>query len=205
MKKSMLFILVLTLAGSLMFASSNKKKEEKLLTALQETDLQVRLQLLESFVSEFGNKEDNLSKLLYNNLVKTSFQLKQYDKTILYGDKALGLKSLDPQDGFALEIFRPIAIAAFQVKDMEKANLMAERIISLADLSVNPATRKAYIAPMLMLQALVLDARSEDDVATRKEALQKAIAALVNRCSRLTADSVSNAWWSRRHRCCQSC
>jgi tetratricopeptide (TPR) repeat protein len=175
MKKAIVLIVIALLAATLLISAS--KKEDMLMTALQDPDQQSKLDKLEAYYAQYGSKEDSLSKLLYNHLIKTSLQLKLYDKTIMYGEKSLLLKSVDPNDGFAMDIYRSLSVAYFAQKEFQKAYDMAQKVIDIASLSVDAGARIIYVAPALNLQVAVIDSRSETDTAVKKEALLKAIEA----------------------------
>ncbi len=176
MKRTALSIVVAVLAASLLCAAS--KKEEMLMNALQDPNPQSKLDKLEAYNAQYGAKEDTLTKLLYVNLVKTSLQVKQFDKVIQYGEKALTLKGVVPTDSFALDVNNNMWKAFFALKEMQKAFDKAQTVIDIARTSVDPSARATYIAPALNLQVAVIDSRSETDPAVKREALQKAVEAL---------------------------
>ena len=180
MKKFLVLMLVTWVLGFTMMYSIDKKQMEKWVTIITEKDAPTKMQKLEEFHAEYGDKNDQLTRLIYMNLTITSYQLQKFDKTIEYGEKALESKEIENAD--KLKIYLSLANAYYVTKtDMGKANNYANLVIELAK-SLHEAAKASqldvqYIAPVLRLQAKIIDSNGKS-LKNTTEALGKALEAL---------------------------
>jgi len=175
MKRTIVFLLTLILLLPALY-SINKEKMEKWITIISEKDPQVKMQKLEEFQKEYGDKDDQLTKLMYLHLAITSFQVQKFDKTITYGEQSLTYKDVSDTD--KLNLYLCLANAYFLTKtDLDKAYGFAEQAITMAktiqSVSQSPLMATQYIAPALRIQTRILDSKGKDQKTT-EEALAKA-------------------------------
>ena len=180
MKKILVPMLLTCLLGFTMMYSVDKKQMEKWVTIITEKDAPTKMQKLEEFHAEYGDKNDQMTRLIYMNLTITAYQIQKFDKTIEYGEKALESKEIESSD--KLKLYLSLANAYFITKtDMEKANNYANLVIELAK-SLREAVKTTqletqYIAPALRLQAKIIDSKGKS-LKNTTEALNKALEAL---------------------------
>lgn len=180
MKKILVLMLIIWVLSFTTMYSIDKKQMEKWVTIITEKDAPTKMQKLEEFHTEYGDKNDQLTRLIYMNLTITSYQVQKFDKTIEYGEKALESKEIENSD--KLKIYLSLANAYYVTKtDMGKANTYANQVIELAK-SLQDATKTSqlelqYIAPVLRLQAKIIDSNGKSQKNTA-EALGKALEAM---------------------------
>ena len=90
--KKVTCLIMLMLSFTMLFSVSRKQAKEamdKWMIIVSEKDLNVKLTKTEELYIEYGDQNDQMTQLLYFNLVATSYQLAKYDKVIEYGDKSL--------------------------------------------------------------------------------------------------------------------
>lgn len=180
MKKAA-FLIIMVMAFSLSMALAIDKEQVDTWTALVgEKDLQVKMQKLEAYYNKYGAKEDRYSMYMYVYLAQTSYLLQQYEKTIQFGEKALGYKELDASNKLPLYLYLANAYNLTK-QDLEKAYGYAEQIVVLADSlrSASPGNSAIdlnYTAPALRIQVQLLAAKAQDPQ-NAVTALNKAIAA----------------------------
>ena len=180
MKKAACLI-IMVMAFSLSMALAIDKEQVDTWTALVgEKDLQVKMQKLEAYYNKYGAKEDRYSMYMYVYLAQTSYLLQQYEKTIQFGEKALGYKELDASNKLPLYLYLANAYNLTK-QDLDKAYGYAEQIVVLADSlraasSGNSAIDVNYTAPALRIQVQLLAAKAQDPQ-NAVAALNKAIAA----------------------------
>lgn len=180
MKKAA-FLIIMVMAFSLSMALAIDKEQVDTWTALVgEKDLQVKMQKLEAYYNKYGAKEDRYSMYMYVYLAQTSYLLQQYEKTIQFGEKALGYKELDASNKLPLYLYLANAYNLTK-QDLEKAYGYAEQIVVLADSlrSASPGNSAIdlnYTAPALRIQVQLLAAKAQDPQ-NAVAALNKAIAA----------------------------
>ncbi len=180
MKKILALMLVTWVLSFTMAYSIDKKQMEKWVTIITEKDAPTKMQKLEEFHTEYGDKNDQLTRLIYMNLTITSYQVQKFDKTIQYGEKALESKEIESSD--KLKIYLSLANAYYVTKtDMGKANNYANLVIELAkslqEVTKTPQMELQYIAPALRLQAKIIDSNGKS-LKNTTEALGKALEAL---------------------------
>jgi uncharacterized protein YxeA len=98
MKKILILMLVILILTFAMLFSIDKKQMEKWVTIITEKDAPTKMQKLEEFHTEYGDKNDQMTRLIYLNLTVTSYQVQKYDKTIEYGEKALTFAEVESAD-----------------------------------------------------------------------------------------------------------
>ena len=180
MKKILVPMLISWVLSFTMMYSIDKKQMEKWVTIITEKDAPTKMQKLEEFHAEYGDKNDQMTRLIYMNLTITSYQVQKFDKTIEYGEKALAAKEIESSD--KLKLYLSLANAYYITKtDMEKANNYANLVIELAK-SLQEAVKTfqldtQYIAPALRLQAKIIDSNGKS-LKNTTEALNKALEAL---------------------------
>lgn len=185
--------MVLILSFSMLFSVSRKQAKEamdKWMIIVSEKDLNVKLMRTEELYIEYGDQNDQMTQLLYSNLVATSYQLAKYDKVIEYGEKALkALPNMEDLEKF--KVFLSLANSYYVTKaDMKKAYDYANALIELA----KPFQEKfkesrsdiIYIAPALRLQAKILFVTPEKMM----ESLNKAFESFTIDQSKVSADLV---------------
>lgn len=180
MKKILILMLVILILSFTMLFPIDKKQMEKWVTIITEKDPPTKMQKLEDFHIEYGDKNDQLTRLIYLNLTVTSYQVQKYDKTIEYGEKALTFPEVESAD--KLKIYLSLANSYYVTKtDMTKANNYANMVIELAKTLQDAAKASQldvqYMAPALRLQAKILDSNGKS-VKNTTEALNKALEAM---------------------------
>ncbi len=178
-KRLMVMITLLFLALTLLLAVE-KKQMERWVKIITEKDPQVKMQKLEEFHNEYGDKDDQITRLIYLHLADTAFQLKQYDKAVQYGEKAGAFKEVETSE--RLNLYFQLANAYFVTKnDMAKAtnyaNLTLETANALQGQQPKQLLELKYIAPILRLQVKILDTNG-NDIKTASDQLNKALEAL---------------------------
>jgi predicted Zn-dependent protease len=186
MKRIAVVVLWLIFCFSLfMFADD---KQDLWLKAAAEKDPQLRFQYFEEFLQKYGEDEGKHSKYLYFNLSQTAFQLKQYDKSIQYGEKALDYPDLEAN--YKLQVYLILANAFNVTKsDLDKAYHYAGLVIDFGK-SVKMTTEttdrseklsenidKYFIAPAYRIQTHILFERAKDIPGKLVEATNKAVEA----------------------------
>jgi len=191
--KKITCLIVLILSFTMLFSVSRKQAKEamdKWMIIVSEKDLNVKLTKTEELYIEYGDQNDQMTQLLYSNLVATSYQLAKYDKVIEYGEKALkALPNMEDLEKF--KVFLSLANSYYVTKvDMKKAYDYANALIELA----KPFQEKfkesrsdiIYIAPALRLQAKILFVTPEKMM----ESLDKALESFTIDQSKVSADLV---------------
>ncbi|MCX6555381.1 MAG: hypothetical protein NTZ12_10305 [Candidatus Aminicenantes bacterium] len=130
-----------------------------------EKNLQARFDKLEEYFKIYGDKDERNAMYMYMNLADAAYLLQQFEKTILYGEKTLLYKDVDPQN--RLRIYLSLANAYnLTKKDMDRAYGYADQVIELAK-TLRAETQSttidtSYIAPALRIQVQLLAAKSDD-------------------------------------------
>ena len=147
----------------MLFSVSRKQAKEamdKWMIIVSEKDLNVKLVKTEELYVEYGDQNDQMTQLIYSNLVATSYQLAKYDKVIEYGEKSLkALPNMEDLEKF--KIFLSLANSYYVTRvDMKKAYDYANALIELAkpfqERFKESRSDLLYIAPALRLQAKML-------------------------------------------------
>ncbi len=179
MKKiSMLIIFTLILSVSVAYGG---EKQDLWLKAVAEKDGKIRLQLLEDFSVKYG-KDKRFFKNLNINLTKTSYVIRDFDKTIEYGEKVISVEDLE--DNYKIEMYIYLANSYNVTKrDMDKAFQYAGLVIDLAkkikksfgeNSKLRNQINSIYLSPALSIQSLILYSKGKDD--ENSEALKNALA-----------------------------
>ncbi len=183
MMKKISVIIIFTLIITVSFIYSGEK-QNLWLKAISEKNIKVRFQLLEQFSDKYG-KDKRFFKNLYINLTKTAYFLKDFDKTIQYGEKVLTVNDLE--DNYKIEIYIYLANSYNVTKrDLDKAYQYAGLVVDLAKtiksgFGENENLKKQinanYLAPALSIQSLILYSKGKDNPEMLKNALHKTLEA----------------------------
>ncbi len=178
-KISILVIFVLILSVSFIYSS---EKQDLWLKAVSEKDAKSRLQLLEEFSLEYGS-DKRVFKNLNINLTKTAYLLRDFDKTIEYGEKVISIYDL--ADNYKIEMYIYLANSYNVTKrDVDKAYQYAGLVVELAkkikksfgeDEKLKKQINAVYLAPALSIQSLILYSKGKDDSESLKNALEKSL------------------------------
>jgi len=195
MKKiSFLVIIVLVLSVAFMYSS---EKQDLWLKAVSEKDAKIRLQLLEEFSQEYGT-DKRVFKNLNINLTKTAYMVRDFDKTIEYGEKVITIEDLE--DNYKIEMYIYLANSYNVTKrDIDKAYQYAGLVVELAkkiklsfgdDEKLKERVDRAYLSPALSIQSLILYKKGKDDTESLKNALAKSIEAFEYDSSKRTESRI---------------
>jgi len=183
----MSLFLILLLSGSLFFLMAGEK-QDLWIKAAAEKNLEKRLEYFDDYKAKFGEKKDENAKFLYYNLAQTTMQLKQFEKTIEYGEKTLTFEDLGDNYKLAVAIWLSNAYNLAR-KDYDKAYSYASMVIdtgkSLKGMSegneriakLSAGIDKRYIAPAMRIQLRILLAKGIADTQARMDIIEKAIEA----------------------------
>jgi tetratricopeptide (TPR) repeat protein len=181
MKKQFVLLLIIMMISSFFLLAD--EKQDLWSRIGQENNLEAKLTLLQEYESKFGQDQDERSQLLYLNLALTAYQLKQFEKTITFGEKALTQKDLDLKNKLNLCLWLANSYNVTKT-DLEKAHAYAEQVIALAgELKASEGKDshgkydKQYIAPALRIQIQTLYARGKDDPEMISQAARKGLEA----------------------------
>jgi tetratricopeptide (TPR) repeat protein len=166
MKKTAICILSLIVIGAFVLPAMDKAQTDAWIAIQGEKNLQVRFDRLEEYYKTYGDKDARNAIYMYLNLANDSYQLQQFEKTILYGEKALLYKDIDPQS--KLRIYLALANSYnLTKKDMDKAYSYADLVIQTAktlrvENQDNTSLDANLVAPALRIQVQLLAAKPED-------------------------------------------
>lgn len=186
MKKAVVVGLCLFFCFSLFILAD--EKQDLWLKAAAEKDPELRFQYFQEFLQKYGDQEGKHSKYLYYHLTKGAIQLEQYDKSIVYGEKALEFQDLEAI--YKLEMYLCLANAFNLTKsDLDKAYHYAGLVIEFGN-SIKMNTEisdrserlsenidKFFIAPAYRIQTHILFERAQHDPGKLVDAVNKAIEA----------------------------
>lgn len=178
---SILIIFAVILSVSLAYGS---EKQDLWLKAVSEKDVKTRLQLLENFSTKYKN-DKRFFKNLNINLTKTAYFLRDFDKTIEYGEKVITIEDLE--DNYKIEMYIYLANSYNVTKrDIDKAYQYAGLVVELAK-SIKKGFEKDeklkrqidlnYLSPALSIQSLILYSKGKDNAESLKNALEKSLEA----------------------------
>lgn len=180
-KISIVVIFALILSVSIAYGS---EKQDLWLKAVSEKNVKTRLQLLEDFAVKYA-KDKRLFKNLNINLTKTSYFLRDFDKTIEYGEKVITIEDLE--DNYKIEMYIYLANSYNVTKrDIDKAYQYAGLVVDLAKLikkgfdkdeKLKKQINANYLAPALSIQSLILYSKGKDNVESLNNALEKSLEA----------------------------
>ena len=184
MKKTFIVLISFLFIFNFFAYSQEKSKQDYWLDAVTEKKLEVKLTKLEDYLNRYGEKDKNKLPTLYLLLARTSFNLKQYDKSVKYGEKALTFKE---NDFHKLELYLKLANAYYlsDNKNTDKAYHYAGLVVDLAksmkgdvvkdkNSQANINLDLAYIKPALITQIKVLYETGKNDLKSMQEALKLA-------------------------------
>ena len=192
MKKTIILMIILLLVASVSLFSSRKAMQELYIKAVSEKDPALKIERLKEYEKLYGQNKDKFLTFVYIHLADTSYQVKNYEETVKYGEIALGYEDLDPVN--KLRLYSILAGSYYSAqKDLQKAYDYAGSMIDFAKGLMEKAKnsgqdekevetfienyQKYYIAPGYRMQAVILSNRGKDNPDSIKEAAQKAVAA----------------------------
>lgn len=192
MKKQLILLLIIMVISSFFLMAD--EKQDAWTRISQESNLEAKLTLLQDYENRFGQDQDERTKFLYLNLALTTYQLKQFEKTIMYGEKALAQPSLDPKNKLNLNLWLANSYNVTKT-DLEKSYEYCEQVIRQArELKASEdgvkKYDKQYIAPALRIQIQTLYARGKKDPELIAQAATKALEAYAVEPVRKNADMV---------------
>lgn len=166
MRKIAITILLLIVSNALLLSVMSKVQTDAWIAIQSETNPQIRLEKLEEYYQTYGDKDERNALYMYLSLTDTSYQLQQFEKTILYGEKVLPYKDLDAQSKLRVYLFLANAYNLTK-KDAEKAYNYTDLLIELAksirvENASNPAIDNNFLAPALRIQVQLLAAKPEN-------------------------------------------
>ena len=180
-KISIVVVFALILSVSIAYGSV---KQDLWLKAVSEKNVKTRLQLLEDFAVKYA-KDKRLFKNLNINLTKTSYFLRDFDKTIEYGEKVITIEDLE--DNYKIEMYIYLANSYNVTKrDIDKAYQYTGLVVDLAKLikkgfdkdeKLKKQINANYLAPALSIQSLILYSKGKDNVESLNNALEKSLEA----------------------------
>jgi tetratricopeptide (TPR) repeat protein len=166
MKKKTIYILLLIVIGASVLPAMDKAQTDAWIAVQGEKNLQVRFDKLEEYYKIYGDKDERNAIYMYLNLTNDAYQLQQFDKTILYGEKALLYKDIEAQN--KLRIYLALSNAYnLTKKDIDKAYSYADLVIELAksmrvENQNNASIDTSLVAPALRIQVQLLAAKPQD-------------------------------------------
>jgi len=162
---TMLVVVGLVLVVSVLGAQADDP-EKLFLNALSEKDPQIKLEKLVRYEQQYGKQAGALSKLLYANLVLAAYPLKDYEKTVNYGGKALALEGHDAMTRMKLCLYVSTSLLLLE-RDVPQALVLAEEAYSHGKKffteSADPYYRNQFVIPALKNQIVALKAGGEPD------------------------------------------
>lgn len=194
-KRTTLIIFILFASSFFLFPG---ERIDFYLKAVSEKDPGQKVLLLKEFIAKYGQEQDKYVNYAYTQLTEATYQVKQYDETIVYGEKSL--ESADIAESSKLHVLNLLA-NAYQVsgKDLEKASKYAEAMIELSRAVIEKTNqanldadkrqvfidtqKKYYIAGGYRIQSLVFFENSKSNPALLNDAAVKAMEAYKNDAS----------------------
>ncbi|MBN2346945.1 MAG: hypothetical protein JXO51_11205 [Candidatus Aminicenantes bacterium] len=174
MKKVIILTLMIIVFALFLAGGIDKEQIDAWTALVGEKDLKVKMEKLDDYFTKYGDREDRYTLYMYLHLAETTYHLQQYDRTIQFGEKALGYEEIET--GNKMRVFLYLANAYnLTKKDLDKSYDYAEKIIALANSlrRGNQSTSlidNSYTAPALRIQVQLLATQAQDP--------QKAIQAL---------------------------
>jgi len=182
MKKRVVILLVVLFVSSLFLLPDEKQDSWK--NAISEQNIEFRMSLLEQYAEKYAQEGDANLEVLYYQLSLDSFNLKKYEKTITYSEKALNLKKIN--DRKKLQLYLLLA-NSYNVtkKDLDKAyhyaDLVLESAITMkANENNTKKYDKKYIVPALRIQIFILYSKGRKEPEMMNKAAEKAIEIFAN-------------------------
>ncbi|MDY0297155.1 MAG: tetratricopeptide repeat protein [Acidobacteriota bacterium] len=179
MKRQIVMLLIIMVISSFFLLAD--EKQDLWSRIGQENNLETKLALLQEYENKYAQDQGERLDVLYLNLALTTYQLKQFEKTITYGEKALTQRNLDQKNKLNLCLWLANSFNVTKT-DLEKAYAYAEQVIVLArELKTaeggDSAAKydKQYIAPALRIQIQTLYARGKEDPEMMSQAAQKGL------------------------------
>jgi len=171
------FIIIFLISAALL---TGGEKQDLWLKAVSEKDGKARLLMLEEFAEKFGS-DKRYFKNLHINLTKTSFFIKNFDKTILYGEKTISVENLE--DNYKIEMYIYLANSYYVTKtDLDKAYQYAGLVIDISN-SIKKGFKDSsklgtqidlrYLVPALSIQSSVFYSKGKDKAENLMKAIEK--------------------------------
>ncbi len=192
MNKKITFIAIMALVLSIFLGGVSKEQQELYLKAMAEKDSATKMQLLKEYTEKYADSKDKFLKFAYLNLSNTSYNLKNYDETIQYGEIALGYEDMDAANKLVLFLSLANSYYATQ-RDMDKAYQYSQSLIDLTNSLLQQARgaekqdeqsqqtiakyENYYLSPAYRIQGLVLYFKDKDNPDNIKQAAEKAVEA----------------------------
>ncbi len=182
MKKKALILLITLFISSLFLFSDEKQDSWE--NAISEQNIEFRMSLLEQYAEKYAQEGDSNLKDLYYQLSLDSFNLKKYEKTITYGEKALNLENIKDRNKLQLNLLLANSYNVTK-KDLDKAYHYAGLAFELAiTMKANENNTKKYdkkyIVPALRIQIFILYSKGRNDPEMMNKAAEKAIEIFAN-------------------------
>jgi len=176
MKKKILILLITLFVSSLFLFSDEKQGSWE--NAISEQNIELRMSLLEQYAEKYAQEGGSNLKDLYYQLSLDSFNLKKYEKTITYGEKALNLKDIKDRNKLQLNLLLANSYNVTK-KDLDKAYHYADLVLELAKtMKANENNTdkydKKYIVPALRIQIFILYSKGRKDPEMMEKAAGKA-------------------------------
>lgn len=168
----------LALVSCLVTAAPEKKKdnkqEESFLSAIHERNLERKMKKLEDYYAQYGAADNSLSRLLFVNLALTAKALKQHEKVIEFGQKALDFDNVSLTNQLNLNLAVASALLATK-KDPEAAFAFAAKVIEIVrPMTVSTQMKSSYLVQACMIQVLAMD-RKADSMEAQQKAMKAAM------------------------------
>ncbi|MEN8153253.1 MAG: hypothetical protein ABFR75_04465 [Acidobacteriota bacterium] len=193
-KISAAFIILILFSASLL---TGGEKQDLWLKAVSEKDGKARLLLLEEFAEKFKN-DKRYFKNLHINLTKTAFYIRDFDKTIQYGEKTIAVENLE--DNYKIEVYIYLANSYYVTKtDLDKAFQYAGLVVDLSQAikkgfkdssDLGTQIDQRYLVPALSIQASILHTTGKDKTENLIEALNKVTEAFIYDKSKRTTNKI---------------
>jgi tetratricopeptide (TPR) repeat protein len=135
MRKICFLIFGLVFIALTVFSQTNVQLEEayKLyIKAINEKNIDVKIQLLEQYIAQYGKSGLEFDKYVYANLAIAYFQKRNHEKTVEYGEKSLSFQDIDNLT--KINLYLIVSGAYNELKrDLEKALAYAKTAKDMAN------------------------------------------------------------------------
>jgi tetratricopeptide (TPR) repeat protein len=178
MKKISIFILLFISISAFILLAMNKAQTDAWMDILGEKNLQTKLDKLEEYYKTYGDKDERNAIYMYLHMADCAYQLQKFDKTILYGEKALSYKEIEAQNKLRIYLFLANSYNLTK-KDIDKAYSYADLVIELAkslhsETQSNTTIDTNFVAPALRIQVQLLLTKPQD-IKNTTDAFNKAL------------------------------
>jgi hypothetical protein len=175
--KILSFFVTLALLSGFVAADPQKKEnkqEEIFLAAVNERDPEIKMKKLEEYYNLYGAKENQLSRLMYIDLALTANTLKEYDKVVEFGKKALTYENVNTKNQLNLNMDIANALLVTK-KEPETAYDCAAKAIAIVDsLTVDKKAKANLLIQAYTIQVLVMQ-RQPEDIDVQRKAMKAAL------------------------------